>query len=55
MRRVVREAFVGHPDEVVAMVDFLDSTGATRVSLVAEVDGEVVGHVQLEPFLARRP
>jgi putative acetyltransferase len=47
VRRVVREAFVDHPDEVVAMVDLLNSSGSTRASLVAEVDGEVVGHVQL--------
>lgn len=47
VRRVVTGAFVGHPDEVAAMVELLDSSGATRASLVAEVDGEVVGHVQL--------
>jgi putative acetyltransferase len=45
--RVVREAFDDHPDEVAAMVDLLNSSGSTRASLVAEVDGEVVGHVQL--------
>lgn len=47
VRRVVREAFVDHPDEVEAMVEALSSSGATRASLVAEVDAEVVGHVQL--------
>ncbi|MCW2843627.1 MAG: hypothetical protein JWN22_1543, partial [Nocardioides sp.] len=45
--RVVREAFVDDPDEVAAMVDLLNSSLSTRASLVAEVDGEVVGHVQL--------
>ncbi|MBB6626190.1 N-acetyltransferase [Nocardioides sp. KIGAM211] len=47
VRRVVREAFDGHGDDVVAMVDALDASGATRTSLVAEADGAVVGHVQL--------
>jgi putative acetyltransferase len=45
--RVVREAFVDDPEEVAAMVDLLNSSLSTRASLVAEVDGEVVGHVQL--------
>jgi putative acetyltransferase len=47
VRRVVREAFVDHPDQVVAMVDQLNESGSTRASLLAEVAGEVVGHVQL--------
>lgn len=47
MHRVIAAAFSSHPDEVVAMVRALDDSGRTRASLVAEVDGEVAGHVQL--------
>lgn len=46
--RVVEEAF--GPDEgprVARLVTALDEAGSTRASLVAEVDGLVVGHVQL--------
>ncbi len=46
--RVVEAAF--GPDEgptVARLVTVLDESGSTRASLVAEVDGQVVGHVQL--------
>ncbi len=48
MLGVVESAF--GPDEgptVARLVAALDAAGSTRASLVAEVDGEVVGHVQL--------
>ncbi|MCW2792288.1 MAG: N-acetyltransferase [Nocardioides sp.] len=47
VRRVVTEAFGDDGGQVADLVDLLDSSGATRASLVAEADGEVVGHVQL--------
>lgn len=47
VHRVVAEAFAHHGLEVVAMVEALNAAGKTRASLVAEVEGEVVGHVQL--------
>ena len=47
VQRLVTEAFAHHGLDVVAMVEALDTAGKTRASLVAEVDGEVVGHVQL--------
>ena len=46
--RVVEEAF--GPDEGprdARLVEALDDSGSTRASLVAEVEGQVVGHVQL--------
>jgi len=53
VRRVVAAAFAGHDDQadrgeqVVAMVDLLESSGKVELSLVAVLDGAVVGHVQL--------
>lgn len=47
VHRVAAQAFSHHGLEVVAMVEALDAAGKTRASLVAEVEGEVVGHVQL--------
>lgn len=47
VRRVVEAAFTGHGPEVADMVDALNDAGRTQVSLVAEVEGSVVGHVQL--------
>jgi putative acetyltransferase len=47
VRRVVRAAFGGKGEQVAAMVDALRAAGRVRRSLVAEVDGQVVGHVQL--------
>lgn len=56
VHRVVAEAFAHHGLEVVAMVEALNAAGKTRASLVAEVDGEVVGHVQLShSWLDARP
>jgi putative acetyltransferase len=46
VRQVVTEAFVGHGAEVAALADDLRRTHA-RAELVAERDGEVVGHVML--------
>lgn len=46
--RVVEEAF--GPDEgptVARLVTALDDAGSTRASIVADADGQVVGHVQL--------
>ncbi|WP_243060916.1 GNAT family N-acetyltransferase [Nocardioides sp. SR21] len=48
IQQVVEAAF--GPDEgptVAHLVTVLDESGSTRASLVAEVDGRVVGHVQL--------
>jgi len=45
VRRVVVEAFGDEGEQVAAIVDELGSSGLLRRSLVAEVDGEVVGHV----------
>ena len=48
MLRVVEEAF--GPDEgptVARLVTALDDAGSTRASIVADADGQVVGHVQL--------
>lgn len=47
VRRVVAEAFAASGEEVAGLVDALDASGHVRASLVAEVGGEVVGHVQL--------
>jgi putative acetyltransferase len=47
VRRVVTAAFERHGEDVADLVDALDAAGHTRVSLVAELGGEVVGHVQL--------
>ena len=40
----VNEAAFGRPDEA-RLVDALRNAGAAIVSLVAEVDGEIVGHI----------
>jgi putative acetyltransferase len=45
--RVVEAAFGDEGPTVARLVEALDASGHTRASLVAEVDGEVVGHVQL--------
>ncbi len=47
VRRVVAAAFEADGEDVADLVDALDAAGSTRVSLVADDDGEVVGHVQL--------
>lgn len=47
VRRVVAAAFADEGDTVVTMVDALAAAGKVELSLVAEVDGAVVGHVQL--------
>lgn len=46
VRRVVGDAFTSEP-EVVDLVEALRASGQLRASLVAEVEGEVVGHVML--------
>lgn len=48
IREVVRDAFANHPRSNQTehlLVDKLREAGALTVSLVAEVDGEVVGHI----------
>ena len=46
--RVVEDAFGADEGPTVArLVTALDDAGSTRASLVAELDGQVVGHVQL--------
>jgi putative acetyltransferase len=47
IRRVVEAAFADHGEEVANLVEALDAARRTRLSLVAEYDGAVVGHVQL--------
>ncbi len=47
IRRVVEAAFADHGEQVAAMVDALDAARRTRLSLVAEYDGAVVGQAQL--------
>lgn len=47
IRRVNDQAF-GQPDEGV-LVDALRARGAMSVSLVAEIDGEIVGHILMSP------
>lgn len=48
VHRVCAAAFGAEEGPViVALVDLLDSTGATRAALVAETEGRLVGHVQL--------
>lgn len=48
IQRVVTAAFGADEGPTVArLVTALDESGSTRASLVAEADGEVVGHVQL--------
>ena len=47
VRAVTRAAFEADGAHVVALLDALDAGGATRADLVAELDGEVVGHVRL--------
>lgn len=52
IRRVHRAAFAGHPHSRQtehAIVDALREAGALSLSLVAEVGGEVVGHVAFSP------
>jgi len=47
VRRVVTEAFDDDGARVAALVDALVAAGHVRASLVAEADGQLVGHVQL--------
>lgn len=48
IQRVVEAAFGADEGPTVArLVTVLDESGSTRASLVAEADGEIVGHVQL--------
>lgn len=47
VRRVVTDAFGADGARVADLVAGLNDSGHRRVSLVAEVDGEVCGHVQL--------
>jgi putative acetyltransferase len=48
VRRVVRAAFGdGEGPQIVELVTALEAAGKVATSLVAELDGEVVGHVQL--------
>ncbi|MCW2768397.1 MAG: N-acetyltransferase [Nocardioides sp.] len=47
VRRVVLDAFGDDGERVADLVDALTADGSRRVSLVAEVDGKVCGHVQL--------
>jgi putative acetyltransferase len=47
VRRVVTDAFGDEGPQVADLVAALDDSGHRRVSLVAEVDGQVCGHVQL--------
>lgn len=52
VRRINTEAFQG-PDEA-ALVDRLRTAGVLTVSLVAEVNGEVVGHLAMSPVAIDR-
>jgi putative acetyltransferase len=47
VRRVVAAAFADEGPTITALVEALDASGRVVASLVAEVDGSVVGHVQL--------
>ena len=47
VRQVVADAFGEDGLHVVELLGALDGAGRTRADLVAEVDGEVVGHVRL--------
>ena len=47
VRRVCGAAFGDRPELIVELVDRLATTGKVALSLVAELDGAVVGHVQL--------
>ncbi|WP_244927715.1 GNAT family N-acetyltransferase [Nocardioides sp. W7] len=47
VRRVVAEAFGDEGLLIVELLGALDAAGRSRVGLVAELDGVVVGHVQL--------
>lgn len=47
VHRVAVTAFGAEGSQVSAMVDALEAAGHVRASLVAEVDGRVVGHVML--------
>lgn len=47
VRRVVGSAFVEDGERVAAVVDALVAADRVELSLVAELDGAVVGHVQL--------
>ena len=47
VRRVAGAAFADEGPTISALLDALDAAGRVVVSLVAEADGSVVGHVQL--------
>ena len=47
VRRVAGAAFAGEGPTITALLDALDATGRAVAGLVAEADGRVVGHVQL--------
>jgi putative acetyltransferase len=47
VRRVVTAAFGSNGPTVARLADALTEAGHTRASMVGEVDGSVVGHVQL--------
>lgn len=47
VRRVVTAAFEDDGPKVASLVDALVAAGHARASLVAEAEGQVVGHVQL--------
>ena len=47
VRRLVTDAFDEDGPRVAALVDALAAAGHVRASLVAETDGRLVGHVQL--------
>jgi len=46
--RQVNEAAFGQPAEA-DLVDALHSSGAAEISLVAEADGQIVGHILFSP------
>jgi putative acetyltransferase len=47
VRRVAAAAFADEGSTITALLDALDAAGRVVVGLVAELDGSVVGHVQL--------
>ncbi len=47
VRRVAAAAFADEGPTITALLDALDATGRVVLGLVAELDGSVVGHVQL--------
>lgn len=52
IREVVSAAFANHPHSNQTehlLVDRLRETGALRISLVAEIEGKVVGHIAFSP------